>query len=619
MAVNVADLIATLRMDASQFTRTSQQVAQNTNRLRSGMEGFGKVVAAVFSVAAIRKIADWGQELYQIGVQSEAMGLRYQAVFGDMTQELDKWVVAHQESFGMAKDDVQGYVAQVANMLTPMGLAIDQAGDFATTVLEVANAWSIWSGGQYTVTDASSRVVKGLMGQTRGLVDMGMKITDSQIAEEMLRLGTDKLAGSERDLAEIQARLNLIVAASAPAFQVAETALDGAAGASRNLSGAWATLLDTLGGGAAGGAGQGIASVGAGILNTFSAMLGNPAGLEASWAGWMNHSDEAALAAEMADYFQGAVESMAANPLLIPDQVRNALIDQLYGTLSGAPNPEAVNNLFTSLAAAMPGQATELAGVFRSIIGDSLPEWTPPRAAMIRGAEVMAARLAAVYEPKMAEVGEKVVDWIASAAEREALRQEAVLAVAAQFDALPGLIAEREGDVRAAISDLFASMGSSAELQQTITQLTGAGYGGIAGMLLGAGDTAETRAAAAELGAALATAEGQAYLSTLEWEIEYANNKAAWAASASIAADSARWAGAGAAAAAAVAAGYDSYLAGHPLTPPSPGGGGVPTGGGGSGFVPENYTVNMGMVIGDDTQVAKAVDTALRRAKQRGG
>lgn len=692
MAVNVADLIATLRMDASQFTRGAEtagaaarnlagsitasgkssmaadaqtkalssrvngyttavgaardhtvrysevlgrRVPESAKQAAGGISAMNAAIAVAFGAVALRKLTQWGSALYNIGAESEVMGLRYKVVFGDMTGELDKWVDRNITAFGTAKDEMQGYLAQVANMLIPLGLSVEASADVARNVLEMANAWSIWSGGTYTSLDAAEAITKGLMGQTRGLVNLGMKIDDTSLQQALLAAGTADLTGEDKTLAEMQARLNLLMDRSGPAYEVAGQAMDGATGAARNLQTQLATLKDTIGGLAAAGPGQGFVGTAGGFLQGLTMMLqqatvstsNDPAVnharqqavVDAMTTGWYTHGTAESLAAEMSAWQSEMLADLVANPLNIPQQVRNALIEQLYGVAGGEADPTALRDLFTSLADAMPGQAAALAGVFRSVIGESIPNWTPPADVMTRGAGVFALRLANAYAPKVAEVGEKVVDWIARAAERESLRQEAVLAVAAQFDALPGLIAAREGDVRAAIADLVASMGSSAELQQTITQLSGAGYAGIAGMLLGAGDTAETRAAAAELGAALATAEGQAYLSTLEWEIEYANNKAAWAASASIAADSARWAGAGAAAAAAVAAGYDSYLAGHPLTPPAPGG--SPGGGGGTGFVPESYsgaTVQIGMVIGDDTQVAKAVDTALRRAKQRG-
>jgi hypothetical protein len=190
---------------------------------------------------------------------------------------------------------------------------------------------------------------------------------------------------------------------------------------------------------------------------------------------------------------------------------------------------------------------------------------------------------------------------------------QAVDALASSFAALPGLIDEQSGNVRRAIADMLGLMAGGAGAQQTTTQLAGAGYGGIAAMLTGMGDSPQNRAAAAYLGEMLATEQGRAYLSHLEADIEYANHAAAWAANDAIQADAARWAGAGAAAAAAFAAGYSDGLSDLPAPGFISGKGGVGSGGG------KGVSVNIGMVVGDDAAVDKAVTTALKRAKQRGG
>jgi hypothetical protein len=189
---------------------------------------------------AARAIVDFGVQFYQVGVESEANAARYRAVFGENTAALDQWVEDNRTSFGQATDDMQGMVARVANMLTPLGLTSEAAGEQATKILELAAAWSSYSGGAITAEQAAEALTKGVMGQTRGLIELGMNARMVSQIEQDMGPDTDNLAGA-------MGRLEEITRQSGAAMKVHEELMGGALGAQREMETAVNELKDALG------------------------------------------------------------------------------------------------------------------------------------------------------------------------------------------------------------------------------------------------------------------------------------------------------------------------------------------------------------------------------------
>jgi hypothetical protein len=237
-------LLVEILSDASRMRQGVEQATKQLGVLSKAASSAGDHLRKALGVGAAVAL---GKQLFDIGVKSEAMGARYRAVFGENTAALDTWVQAHHREFGVAQDDIQGYLAEVANMLVPLGMTTAAAGEQATEILEYANAWSIWSGGEIAALDAADKLVKGMLGQTRGLMDLGLNAKAVARIEEDLGEETRGLTGDALAAAEAQARWKRIMEQSGPAMQVFDEAMAGGAGTQRSLAAAFDTIKDSLG------------------------------------------------------------------------------------------------------------------------------------------------------------------------------------------------------------------------------------------------------------------------------------------------------------------------------------------------------------------------------------
>lgn len=241
----------TLLLEILGETKGLQTAVREANTSLGGLGGMaskmGNLLKTSLGVTGVAGALALGKELFNVGVESEAMGLRYRAVFGGNTEALDEWVEANKTAFGMATDDMQGYLANLANMLTPLGLTTEAAGEQATKILELANAWSVWSGGRKSSEEAADALIKGILGQTRGLIDLGMKITEEEVAARVAATSVQNLTGVEKVRAEAMARMQIIQERSTTALEVYDEAMQGGAGAQREMSAAINTLKDSAG------------------------------------------------------------------------------------------------------------------------------------------------------------------------------------------------------------------------------------------------------------------------------------------------------------------------------------------------------------------------------------
>jgi hypothetical protein len=470
---NVGTLEATLKANVSDFKAGMDKAVASIQSVDQKMD----VLSVTAGIQLVREFANAGRavgrfaaSMYQIGVESEAAGLRYRAVFGENTAALDRWVEDNRVSFGMAQDDMQGLVAQIANILTPLGLTTEAAGEQTTKILELAAAWSVWSGGQVSSADAAEILAKAVQGQTRGLITLGMNAAVVRDIESELTATMENGAAPADLLADSMARLDRITAQSGPALEVYGQAMGGAAGAQRAVQTAIAELQDALGKMVAGlaPAASGLAAVigFAGKMPGLIAAVGSAvATIGALAAAAKLVGREFKLAQVAVGGFIGAAVGLA-----------------IYGAGQGTLMRDWADALEDLAPALMEGGAAIEAMRDRMIeLGFSAHDIDP---LIRRFQEELPEALDTVRSAIDSAVRDMFPDWIAAledtadtTADSEAAQAALTEEIAGQHRALERLISseERIADLRrAAIDPLFAVVDATGRLSQAQSDLSAA-------------------------------------------------------------------------------------------------------------------------------------------------
>lgn len=231
--------------DADSVPRDMRKVADATEDTADKMGKLDKAARTAFAVLASGQVLDFAGELLDLTVQMEAAERRTSTVFGDMADDATEWAEANKEAFGTSTTGVLQMLSAVGDLLVPLGITRDEALLMSQEILNAANAFSEWTGGAITTADAQDRVTKALLGERDGLVELGIKISEADIARERARRGTEDLTGAAEAQEEALITLTLIQQKGADALNAYAEGSGNAAAASKELESQWQTLKET--------------------------------------------------------------------------------------------------------------------------------------------------------------------------------------------------------------------------------------------------------------------------------------------------------------------------------------------------------------------------------------
>jgi hypothetical protein len=425
-----------------------------------------------------------------------------------------------------------------------------------------------------------------MLGQTRGLVELGLKVTEQEVAARMAAEGLDHLTGAEASRAQQQVMWQLIQEKSTTAVGAYDEAMEGAYGSAQQFKAGLDMLKDSAGElmiglepvvrvlglfmGALSGADVSILSMKSGTLDAAAqqAHATQEAVLAAAEAAGFATGEFGALAHEQAvawSLLEYKWKKGAGQTAVLGDAVRQYL--QLDWAVSQALHKASLLDQTGLSLAEVFGATPEgiaaldsLQGIIREISGPPLAG-AAARMAQVGGELHNVGWFSHRYGQEITQAGQELKDRTAAA----------VQATGDEFARLPELITAHKGDVRAAMAQLAEEMRQGRDFENNLTLLAGAGMNELAEALRNSPDRDAAILAAAGFAADLAAA------SSIEREIKTQTLLAIAAANPLNPTYSARWQAAadawrdyGAAMAAAYAAGLS------PTTPAPPPGGTYP-------------------------------------------
>ncbi|HUP15240.1 MAG TPA: hypothetical protein VM848_04235 [Acidimicrobiia bacterium] len=213
-------------------------LGRNTENVGRKLKGFA--TGALLAVGAGLAVAIG--ELDQLGQKMEATERMADVVFGDMADDARAWSDANNEAFGIGETAMLGLIAKTQDLLVPMGFVREEAFGMSQEILTVANSLSEWSSGTIDAEDAQLRLTKALLGETEGLVELGVKISQADIQARLTKKGMDGLTGSALQQAKAQVTLELVTERSTDALKAYEDRAGTAIAAQKELE---ATTADT--------------------------------------------------------------------------------------------------------------------------------------------------------------------------------------------------------------------------------------------------------------------------------------------------------------------------------------------------------------------------------------
>lgn len=183
-----------------------------------------KVLGAVgitLSVAGIKSAVDGCVE---VASSVEEMQNKFDVVFGDMRDEVNKWAQEYSDAIGRNKDDIKTYLADQQNLLVGFGMTRKAGAEMAKQMTSLA--LDLASFGNMDETTSVNAMTKAVMGESEAAKTLGAVLNDSTRAQAMATLGLKGTYDKLDQLTKMQVNYQAILQQSPDAIGDCKRSLD---------------------------------------------------------------------------------------------------------------------------------------------------------------------------------------------------------------------------------------------------------------------------------------------------------------------------------------------------------------------------------------------------------
>lgn len=183
-----------------------------------------KVLGAVgitLSVAGIKSSIDGCVE---VASSIEEMQNKFDVVFGDMRNEVNKWAQEYSDAIGRNKNDIKTYLADQQNLLVGFGMTRKAGAEMAEQMTSLA--LDLASFGNMDETASVNAMTKAVMGESEAAKTLGAVLNDSTRAQAMATLGLKGTYDKLDQLTKMQVNYQAILQQSPDAIGDCQRSLD---------------------------------------------------------------------------------------------------------------------------------------------------------------------------------------------------------------------------------------------------------------------------------------------------------------------------------------------------------------------------------------------------------
>ena len=200
---------------------SEQKVEGSIKSLKSMASKVLGAVGITLSVAGIESAIDGCVE---VASSIEEMQNKFDVVFGDMRNEVDKWTQEYSDAIGRNKNDIKTYLADQQNLLVGFGMTRQAGAEMAEQMTSLA--LDLASFGNMDETASVNAMTKAVMGESEAAKTLGAVLNDSTRAQAMATLGLKGTYDKLDQLTKMQVNYQAILQQSPDAIGDCQRSLD---------------------------------------------------------------------------------------------------------------------------------------------------------------------------------------------------------------------------------------------------------------------------------------------------------------------------------------------------------------------------------------------------------
>ena len=200
---------------------SEQKVEGSIKSLKSMASKVLGAVGITLSVAGIKSAIDGCVE---VASSIEEMQNKFDVVFGDMRNEVNKWAQEYSDAIGRNKNDIKTYLADQQNLLVGFGMTRKAGAEMAEQMTSLA--LDLASFGNMDETTSVNAMTKAVMGESEAAKTLGAVLNDSTRAQAMATLGLKGTYDKLDQLTKMQVNYQAILQQSPDAIGDCQRSLD---------------------------------------------------------------------------------------------------------------------------------------------------------------------------------------------------------------------------------------------------------------------------------------------------------------------------------------------------------------------------------------------------------
>lgn len=200
---------------------SEQKVEGSIKSLKSMASKVLGAVGITLSVAGIKSAIDGCVE---VASSIEKMQNKFDVVFGDMRDEVDKWAQEYSDAIGRNKNNIKTYLADQQNLLVGFGMTRQAGAEMAEQMTSLA--LDLASFGNMDETASVNAMTKAVMGESEAAKTLGAVLNDSTRAQAMATLGLKGTYDKLDQLTKMQVNYQAILQQSPDAIGDCQRSLD---------------------------------------------------------------------------------------------------------------------------------------------------------------------------------------------------------------------------------------------------------------------------------------------------------------------------------------------------------------------------------------------------------
>lgn len=200
---------------------SEQKVEGSIKSLKSMASKVLGAVGITLSVAGAKSAIDGCVE---VASSIEEMQNKFDVVFGDMRNEVDKWTQEYSDAIGRNKNDIKTYLADQQNLLVGFGMTRQAGAEMAEQMTSLA--LDLASFGNMDETASVNAMTKAVMGESEAAKTLGAVLNDSTRAQAMATLGLKGTYDKLDQLTKMQVNYQAILQQSPDAIGDCQRSLD---------------------------------------------------------------------------------------------------------------------------------------------------------------------------------------------------------------------------------------------------------------------------------------------------------------------------------------------------------------------------------------------------------